>query len=130
MEDIDQQSAPATPQPLPAPDAVLAEQLAQCHSAVTGCFTYCGESHVHVSEQLEVLNVASRLIRVSVALAAALDKTPREFTHRVIVERPPILDVTPPAVTDVALAPERSAGPFVEGPPPRMQKSKTTSAGK
>ena len=27
-------------------------------------------------------------MRVSVALAAALDKSPREFTHRIIVERP------------------------------------------
>jgi hypothetical protein len=95
MEDIDQQSAPAAPQPLPAPDAVLAEQLAQCHSAVTGCFEFCGDRNVSVSQQLETLNVASRLMRVSVALAAALDKTPREFTHRIIVERPPMLDVTP-----------------------------------
>jgi hypothetical protein len=100
MEDTGQQSAPATPPPSPA--AVLAEQLAQCHSAVKGCFAYCGESFVLVPEQLEVMNIASRLMRVSVALAAALDNSPREFTHRVVVEHmnsaSPLVDVTPDAV--------------------------------
>ena len=115
MEDIDQQSAP--PAPPPAPDAVLAEQLAQCHSAVTGCFEFCGDRNVPVSQQLETLNVDSRLIRVSVALAAALDKSPREFTHRVIVERPPMLDVTPRAVGDLVSVSEPSPGTFAEGPP-------------
>ena len=108
MEDIGQQSTLATPPS--TPDSVLAEQLARCHSAVKGCFAYCGESFVLVPEQLEVLNLASRLMRVSVALAAALDKTPREFTHRVIVERPQLLDVTPPAAGEL---------------PPPQQKSKT-----
>jgi hypothetical protein len=129
MEDIDRQSAPAAPRPPLSPDAVLAEQLAQCHSAVSGCFEFCSHSDVSVSQQLEVFNAASRLMRVSVALAAALDKTPREFTHRVIVERPPILDVTPPAMRELVSAPEMSPGPLVEGPPPPMSKSKTIHGG-
>lgn len=104
METADQQPVmpefnPQRPAALLTPDAVLAEQLAQCHAAVRGCFAYCSESFVRVPEQIEAMNVASRLVRVSVALAAALDKTPREFTHRVIVERPSMTDVTPPVPT-------------------------------
>ena len=109
MEDIDQQSAP--------PDSVLAEQLAQCHKVVSGCFEFCGQSDVAVSQQLEVFNVMARLMRASVALATALDKSPREFTHRVIVERPPMLDVTPRAVGDLVSVSEPSPGTFAEGPP-------------
>jgi hypothetical protein len=118
MEDIDRRPAPASP---PTPDAVLAEQLARCHSAVKGCFAYCGESFVLVPEQLEVMNVASRLMRVSVALAAALDKTPREFIHRVIVERhaavdqAPMVDITPSG--NAALANDTAIAPLTAGVP-------------
>ena len=116
MEDDVRQTVP--------PDAVLAAQLAQCHSAVSGCFEFCGHRDVSVSQQLEVLNVASRLVRASVALATALDKSPREFTHRVIVERPRMLDVTP------AGNPARAMASLAAGePPPPMKMSKTTSTG-
>jgi len=124
MEDDVRQTVP--------PDAVLAAQLAQCHSAVSGCFEFCGHRDVSVSQQLEVLNVASRLVRASVALATALDKSPREFTHRVIVERPaanqaPMLDVTPAW----NLAHETAMATLAAGePPPPVQKLKTTSTGK
>ena len=120
MEDIDRQPTPANPPPLPSPpDALLAEQLARCHSAVAGCFEFCRDETVLVSQQLETLNVATRLIRASVALAAALDKLPREFTHRVVVEH--IDSASPPPMIDVT--PERAGEP-----PPPPQKSKTTSA--
>ena len=122
MEQLDQQPAPdarpvaqTPPTPL-TPDAVLAEQLAQCRNMVSGCFEYCGHGDVSVPEQLEVLSVASRLIRVSVALAGALDKSPREFTHRVIVEHRP-------STTDVALEP-------MGDPPPLIEKSKTIHGGR
>ena len=96
MEDIDQQSAPATPLPPPTPDAVLAEQLAQCHKVIGECFVCGSDARLPMFEQLESLNVAERLIRVSIALANALGKTGKEFTHRIIVERPaPMIDVTP-----------------------------------
>jgi hypothetical protein len=101
MEDIDRQSAPAVPQPPTSPDAVLAEQLARCHDAVRGCFEFCGDSSVLLSQQFETLSAAERLMRVSIALAKALDKSPREFTHRIIVERPtPMIDVTPDVAGD------------------------------
>ena len=96
MEDIDQQPTPPAPQPLPTPDAVLAEQLAQCHKAIGACFFTSYSTDYSLMSQLECRNVAERLMRVSTALAAALSKSGREFTHRIIVERPPMLDVTPP----------------------------------
>ena len=115
MEDIAQQPAPPSPQPL-APDAVLAEQLAQCSKAVVECFVCGSDNRLPLMTQLESLNVAERLMRVSIALAAALGKSGKEFTHRIIVERPvPMIDVTPEAAWN--------------SPPPR-RKSKTTSAGK
>ncbi|HEY0283410.1 MAG TPA: hypothetical protein VGC27_12395 [Rhizomicrobium sp.] len=95
MDDTRRQPTPATPPPLPSPDAVLAEQLARCHGAIAGCFEFCGDGNVPVSQQLETLNIASRLMRVSVVLAKALDKSPKEFIHRIIVERPAMIDVTP-----------------------------------
>ena len=116
MEDIGQQPAPAAPQPPPTPDAVLAEQLARCHDVVRGCFEFCGDSSVLLSQQFETLSAAERLMRVSIALAQALGKSPREFTHRIIVERPaPMIDVTP----------ERT-----EAPPPPRPKSKTIHSGR
>jgi hypothetical protein len=115
MEDIDQQPAPAAPQPL-APDAVLAEQLARCHKAIEECFVGSNNDQISIMAQLEHLNVAERLMRVSIALAAALGKSGKEFTHRIIVERPaPMIDVTPEAAWD---------------PHPPRRKSKTTSTGK
>ena len=117
MERIDSQPAPdATPQTPLAPDGVLAEQLAQCRNMVSGCFEYCCHGDVSVPKQLEVFNVITRLIRVSVALAGALDKSPREFTHRVIVEhRASLTDVTPEPMGD---------------PPPLIEKSKTIHSGR
>jgi len=124
MEQLDRQPAPdASPMaqtpppprmPLP-PVGVLAEQLAQCRNMVSGYFEYCGHGDVSVPEQLEVFNVVTRLIRVSVALAGALDKSPREFTHRVIVEhRTSLTDVTPE---------------LMGNPPPLIEKSKTIHRG-
>ncbi|MGC9953023.1 MAG: hypothetical protein ABSD21_01910 [Rhizomicrobium sp.] len=94
MEDIDQQPAPANPQPPPSPDAVLADQLAQCHKAIGECFVGSNNDQISVMAQLEHLNVAERLIRVSIALTKAIEKSGKEFTHRIIVERP-MIDVTP-----------------------------------
>ena len=119
MEQIDPQPAPdaeATPQTPLAPDAVLAEQLAQCRNMVSGCFEYCGHGAVSVPEQLEVFNVVTRLMRVSVALAGALDKSPREFTHRVIVEHRA-------SMAELALEP-------MGDPPPLIEKSKTIHGGR
>ena len=118
MEQIDRQPAPdaeATPQTLLAPDRVLAEQLAQCRNMVSGCFEYCGHGDVSVPEQLEVFNVVTRLMRVSVALAGALDKSPREFTHHVIVEHRP-------SMSEAVLQP-------MGDPPPLIEKSKTIHSG-
>jgi hypothetical protein len=114
MEDTDRQSAPATPPP--SPDAVLAAQLARCHKAIAECFECTDDTKFSFSAQIEALNVAERLVRVSIALAKALDKSGKEFTHRIIVERPaPMIDVTP----DIAGA-----------PPPPMSKSKTIHGGR
>jgi hypothetical protein len=99
MEDISQQPAPANPPP--TPDAVLAEQLTQCHKAIGACFFTSYSTDYSLMSQLECLNVAERLMRVSIALAAALGKSGREFTHRIIVEHPaPMIDVTPEAAWD------------------------------
>ena len=100
MEDIDQQPVLENPNPPPAPDAVLAEQLAQCHKAIGECFVGSNNDQISIMAQLEHLNVAERLMRVSIALAAALGKSGKEFTHRIIVERPPMIDVTPEAAWD------------------------------
>ncbi len=107
------QAQPAPQTPLP-PDAVLAEQLAQCHKVVAECFVCGSDPRLPMSEQLESLNVAERLIRVSIALAQAVGKSSREFTHRIIVERP-MTDVTPDVTGD--------------SPPPR-RKSKTIHSGR
>ena len=100
MEDRDQQPDPPAQQSLPTPDAVLAEQLAQCHKAIAECFVCGSDNKLPLLTQLECLNVAERLMRVSIALANALGKTGKEFTHRIIVERPPMIDVTPEAAWD------------------------------
>jgi len=103
MEQLDRQPAPdvspmaqtpPTQQTPLAPNGVLAEQLAQCHKAIAECFVCGSDPRLPMLEQLESLNVAERLIRVSIALAQALGKSSREFTHRIIVERP-MIDVTP-----------------------------------
>jgi hypothetical protein len=113
MEDIDRQ--PASANPPPSPDAVLAEQLAQCHKAIENCFECADDTKFSFSAQIEALTVAERLMRVSIALAAALGKTGREFTHRIIVEHPaPMIDVTPEVT---------------ENPPPPRRKSKTIRGG-
>jgi hypothetical protein len=107
---------PPTPQTPLAPDAVLAEQLAQCHKAIAECFVCGSDNRLPLSMQFEAVTVAERLMRVSIALAQALGKSPREFTHRIIVERPaPMIDVTP----------ERT-----EDPPPPRPKSKTIHSGR
>ena len=125
MEQIDRQPAldaspmaqtPPAPQPPRTPDAVLDEQLRQCRSAVSGCFEFCSHADVSVPQQLEVLTVASRLMRVSVALAGALDKSPREFTHHVIVEHRA-------STSGAALEP-------MGDPPPLIEKSKTIHSGR
>ena len=88
MEDDVRQTVP--------PDAMLSEQLAQCHKAIASCFVCGDDEKLPLLVQLESLNTAERLIRVSIALAAALGKSGKEFTHRIIVERPaPMIDVTP-----------------------------------
>jgi len=94
------------------PDAALAEQLARCNQAIGECFVGSNNDQISIMAQLEHLNVAERLIRVSIALAGALGKSGKEFTHRIIVERPGMIDVTP------------------KDPTPPKRKSKTTSAGK
>ena len=109
----DQHPAPAAPQPPPAPDVVLAEQLAGCHKAIGECFVCSNNDQVSVMTQLECLNVAERLMRVSIALANALGKTGKEFTHRIIVERPE-------KVVEIIHG--------TEAFPPPIRKSKTTSA--
>ncbi len=116
MEDTGRQSAPPAPpapQPPPSPDALLAEQLTRCHKAIAECFDCTDDTKFSFSAQIESLNVAERLMRVSIALTKALDKTGKEFTHRIIVERPtPMIDVTPPS-----------------DPPPPTRKSKTIHGG-
>ena len=93
MEDDVRQTVP--------PDAMLAEQLAQCHKAIAECFVCGSDNKLPLLTQLECLNVAERLMRVSIALANALGKTGKEFTHRIIVERPaPMIDVTPEPAWD------------------------------
>jgi hypothetical protein len=115
MEDTDRQTAPPASQPL-APDTVLAEQLTRCHKAIAECFECTDDTKFSFSAQIESLNAAERLIRVSIALAAALGKSGREFTHRIIVERPaPMIDVTPECA---------------KYPPPPMKKSKTIHGGR
>ncbi len=80
------------------PDAALARQLSYCHDLIECCIDYCaGDRPPNLGAQIEVMNVAARLMRTSVALAGAVDKKPREFTHRVIVEhRQAMTDMTPP----------------------------------
>ncbi|MDE1939177.1 MAG: hypothetical protein KGI68_09165 [Alphaproteobacteria bacterium] len=94
-----------------APETALARQLSYCHDLIDCCITYCAsERPPSLEAQIDVMNVAARLMRTSVVLAGAIDKKPREFTHRVIVERREAMtDITPPA----------------GDPPPLIEKSKT-----
>jgi hypothetical protein len=94
-----------------APDTALARQLSYCHDLINCCITYCASDRPpSLESQIDVMNVAARLMRTSVVLAGAIDKKPREFTHRVIVERRQAMtDITPPA----------------GDPPPLIEKSKT-----
>lgn len=91
MEDDVRLTAPPDP---PTPSSVLAEHLAQCRNAIAECFVCGSDPKLPMTQQLECLSTAERLMRVSLALAEALDKSERVFIHRIIVERP-MIDVTP-----------------------------------
>ena len=71
----------------PDPDAVLAELLTECRDGVRTCFELGNDPGWDVQPRCEAMNVAARLMKTSIALAAALKKN-ADFTHRIIVERP------------------------------------------
>ena len=79
------------------PDDVLAELLAKSQKAIAECFVFGSDGNYSLATQFEALNVATRLMRVSIQLAAALDKKPgKEIVQRIKVEHSaPLIDVTP-----------------------------------
>jgi hypothetical protein len=68
------------------PDAVLRELLDECRAGVRTCFQI-GQEDDYAETRMEAMKVAARLTKASLALAAALNKTAPQFTHRIIVER-------------------------------------------
>ncbi|HEX3486549.1 MAG TPA: hypothetical protein VHT51_15935 [Micropepsaceae bacterium] len=76
------------------PDAVLAERLDECREGVRTCFEIAHDRTYGSETRREAMNVAARLVKTSLAVAAALKKTP-DFTHRIVVERSPPEGPTP-----------------------------------
>jgi hypothetical protein len=100
------------------PKTALAEYLEQCRKAVAECFVCGSNPALMFSQQLESLNTAERLMRVSMKLINALDPAAKSFTHRIVVEHR-----TAPDGYEVE---RRSArDPYDVTPPPRIRKSKT-----
>jgi hypothetical protein len=77
------------------PDDVLAELLAECREGVRMCFEVSNDPEWGDMTRCEAMNAAARLMKTSIALAAALKKKP-DFTHRIIVEHAPATQVPPP----------------------------------
>jgi hypothetical protein len=78
------------------PDDVLAELLLECRDGVRACFELSKDSEWDDTTRCEAINAAARLMKTSIALAAALKKKP-DFTHRIIVER--AADPPPPIIS-------------------------------
>jgi hypothetical protein len=76
------------------PDAVLSELLDDCREAIRTCFEIAGDPDNEGEARCEAMNVAARLVKTSLAVAAALKKT-ADFTHRIVVERSPPEGPTP-----------------------------------
>jgi hypothetical protein len=92
------ENADVTEQKTPTfdPDEILAELLVECRGGVRMCFEL--SSNPDWDDDMgraEAMSVAARLIKTSIALAAALKKKP-EFTHRIIVERGQTAPLPPP----------------------------------
>ena len=68
------------------PDDLLAELLIECRDGVRACFDLANHPETVDTDRCEAMTAAARLMKTSVALAAALKKPP-DFTHRIIVER-------------------------------------------
>ena len=75
------------------PDDVLTELLIECRDGVRTCFEI-GNDTEYGDSRFEAMTVPARLMKTSLALAAALKKNP-DFTHRIIVERA-AADLPPP----------------------------------
>lgn len=77
-----------TPKPAPTidPDDVLAELLLECRDGVRTCFELGSDPGWDDDRYCERGPLAARLMKISLAVAAALKMNP-DFTHRIIVER-------------------------------------------
>jgi hypothetical protein len=71
---------------------IVSEQLAQCHEVLGECWRAQRSTTVSYELQLETMRVAALLMKINLRQYEALSGRPREFTHRIIVERasPPV----------------------------------------
>ncbi|HXJ01067.1 MAG TPA: hypothetical protein VNH44_07575 [Micropepsaceae bacterium] len=87
------------------PDTILRELLAECRDGVRTCFQISLDEEYGGGTRMEAMKTAAHLTKASLALAAALNKTSADFTHRIIVQRadpsppPKISDKTIPGVS-------------------------------
>lgn len=86
---------------------IIAEQLAQSHQVLSECWQIQHNTDYSLERQLDTLKVAMRLMKINLKQHETLAGRPREFVHRIVVERvdsssphetpaAPI-DVTPPS---------------------------------
>ncbi len=70
------------------PDALLTEQLKRCHASLLECFDCGSNGHLPMSTQMDALKLAAKLIKTSMALAAAIKGPARsnEFRRHVVIE--------------------------------------------
>lgn len=85
------------PRHLPELDALFAEQLRRCHKAAMKCFDIVEQPDIHRDARTDLLTIASKMIKTSMALRAMLHKGPKEFRRHVIVEH--VTTPTPPPVS-------------------------------
>jgi hypothetical protein len=111
-------AAPAERRMDPETEAMLREHLERCRKAIETCFTldiqrWSGEG------VMQGFVIGTRLIKTSLMLAAALEGSRSDFTHRIIVEHVPALP-SPQAAIE---------GPNAAHPHPDKQIRKTIKSG-
>ena len=128
MEAIDQQDSQADVPGAPAdPKATLAEQLEFCRNAVALCFSCGGDREQMFTRRIEAMNMAERLMRVSLKFARRSIRHPKPS---------PIISLSSIAICPKGYETGRHAShgeperkgirePYGTIPPSQIRKSKT-----
>ena len=103
---------------------IIAEQIAQSHQVLGECWRIQSDPHNGLSMQLETLKVAARLMKINLRQHESLTGRPREFVHRIVVER---VDGSSPR--DHVTAAPIDVTPSGAAPPPPSKTLKTIHGG-